>query len=226
MSKVDKDIKSIVTDVRVAYDEIAQNDAMMIGDQDESELDTIIRSKIDEAINFVYSNANVDYLEDDDNVAVYDGYVKAEDETLLSDKTCILDIDKKIEGWVRLVWVKMDSWMYAVSDIMSRGDKDAAYVSDPYCGATYEKPAVVLSRTSKGRELRIYRASNDNEEGVNVAYVKKFSMSEDESTTFGSSLYSAIVYYICSLVAMTFNETERSREYMEMAATIMGIKAK
>lgn len=51
-------VTAIVSDVRVCLDEIGLNDASLISDSDNAEMSSIIESKIEDAIAYVYRNAD------------------------------------------------------------------------------------------------------------------------------------------------------------------------
>ena len=55
----------ILNDVKICIDEIGLNDAEFIGTQDNAEMDTIISSKIMDALRYVQGNADWSLLEPD-----------------------------------------------------------------------------------------------------------------------------------------------------------------
>lgn len=56
-------VSDIVSEVKICIDEIGLNDAEFLGTQDNEEMDTIIKSKISEALRFVNGNADWGLLE-------------------------------------------------------------------------------------------------------------------------------------------------------------------
>ena len=55
---MDISVSDIVSEVKICIDEIGLNDAEFLGTQDNEEMDTIIKSKISEALRFVNGNAD------------------------------------------------------------------------------------------------------------------------------------------------------------------------
>lgn len=55
---MDIGVSDIVSEVKICIDEIGLNDAEFLGTQDNEEMDTIIKSKISEALRFVNGNAD------------------------------------------------------------------------------------------------------------------------------------------------------------------------
>ena len=67
-------MSDIVSEVKICIDEIGLNDAEFLGTQDNEEMDTIIKSKISEALRFVNGNADWGLLEP--NKIITDGTIK------------------------------------------------------------------------------------------------------------------------------------------------------
>ena len=71
---MDISVSDIVSEVKICIDEIGLNDAEFLGTQDNEEMDTIIKSKISEALRFVNGNADWGLLEP--NKIITDGTIK------------------------------------------------------------------------------------------------------------------------------------------------------
>ena len=67
-------VSDIVSEVKICIDEIGLNDAEFLGTQDNEEMDTIIKSKISEALRFVNGNADWSLLEP--NKIITDGTIE------------------------------------------------------------------------------------------------------------------------------------------------------
>ena len=95
---MEKSVGEIVEAVKVCIDEIGLNDAEFLGEQDNGEMDTIIRSKIGEALRFVLGNADWALLEPD---------------TVLTEATIGSDLVGRVslpDNYLRVCYARFRSW--------------------------------------------------------------------------------------------------------------------
>jgi hypothetical protein len=216
---MNKLVADIIKDVKICIDEIALNDAEFVGEQDNSEMDIIIRSKIIDALRYVEGNADWSMLEPD-----------AE---LTSPATGIY-IDANLVGhvslpdeYMRLCYAKIDSWNRYLgdTDIIEWNDKEYATLSDEYATGTWERPkiAFVFSGLKRGFELYKARKSSDI---ISVGYISEPAVTQDgdgnDEVSISSKLYNALIYYISGLTLLTYKDGHADSMFNQ-ALTLMGI---
>lgn len=213
-----KTISSIIEDVRVCMDEIGKNDAQFVGSTDDSEMDTIIKSKIVDAYNFVYENADIALL---GNSVLTTSSTPIRKET----NSVSFAVDDEL---LRFVQAKMDSWKRSVVDAIY--EDNPLYVSalDEYVGATIDRPMVLQSREWIGEKSETENVftlvgRKDNKDNGTIWYIKRLSINSDAtSIDIEDSVYRAVVYYCAGLTYLTFGDKDRSQELIEIALTMMG----
>lgn len=203
--------EEIVSDVKICIDEIGLNDAEFVGSQDNVEMDTIISSKILDALRFVQGNADWSLLEPDlfidrntEGVKVVDGIGKI----VLPD------------NFMRLCYARFKSWPLFLSDLIYWNDKEYATLSDPYATGTWERPKIAMTMHKK-RTLELYKAKDDEDE-IEVGVITEPFISDEGKVNISEKLYIALVYYIAGLTLLTYN-APHADDLMNQALVLMGV---
>lgn len=210
-------LEDIFRDVRVAIDEIATNDSEFLSEQDESELDGIIRGKLCEAVDFVHLSADLDLM-------MGDGFVEKEidedDETL------------DVTGMLRFIMGKRAGWKRSVREVYLEGSEEWSIAMDEWVGASVDRPAVLeefdygkrimrlLPETGDGKVVMLEKCviKNDGEGDV----VGDLPVLGNEYVVVDGLLYSAMVNYLSGLVLMVLNE-DRGENMMKSAMSRIGM---
>jgi hypothetical protein len=156
-----KAVSAIIKDVRIAIDEIALNDADFAGGEDNQELDSIICSKIKEAVDFVHGNAAYSIIDISDNSSTEGsgtegsgksntedsgkssdgGSVKCKEATS-TERADFVYVIQKPTDFHRFLYGMMDCWGELVLETIDVGTEDYALALDPVVGATPNRPAI------------------------------------------------------------------------------------
>lgn len=215
-------IGRIIKDVEICMDEIAPNDAELDIEQDDSERKTIIRSKIREAMRFVYANADMNMLEPDEVITNSSDYslitgVKGQRIITLPD------------NYLRLVYAKYPSWSRYVGqeDVILWNDKEYSRLGDAYAGASKERPEVAQAWNGKKKTLELYPDVPTESPSVGIMLdpddVSNDTEYTDEVTmSIPHKCYRAVIYYIAGLVYVTYADQTRSAMMFETANDIIG----
>lgn len=211
-------VADIVTDVRIAMDEIGVNDADFIVGADDSEMDTIIKSKIVEAVRYVHGNADFSFLSPEKTYKSNDDKETVE-MGVDTDNVGYISIPDK---FLRLVYAKFDSWPVYLQTPIYWNDPEYATLSDEYATGTYERPKIAeIYNNENKRELQLYKAK-DGKDTFSVGVLLEPEISND-TIFISDKLYNAVVYYTTGLVLLTYNE-QRADNFFNLALTHMGIK--
>lgn len=215
-------VEKVIGDVKICIDEIGLNDAEIIGDQDNEEMATIIRSKLSEALRFVNGNADWSMLDPD---LVLTGESAGVESSIGDDLVGRVTLPA---SYLRLCFARFVSWPLFVpdTDVINWDDKEYATLSDPYATGTWERPKVAFTNAGK-RVLELYKAKS-HDDSFQVALMLEPEIHTDpktkeETVSVSSRLYSAIIYYIAGLVLMTYGE-QRADDMFNQALAAMGIK--
>lgn len=203
--------EDILNDVKICIDEIGLNDADFIGSQDNVEMDTIISSKIMDALRYVQGNADWSLLEPDlfidretEGVTVYEGIGKI----ILPD------------NFMRLCYARFSSWPLFLSEPIYWNDKEYATLSDPYATGTWERPKIAMTMHKK-RTLELYKAKDEKDE-IEVGIIIEPVLTEEGEVNISEKLYIALVYYIAGLTLLTYNDPHAD-DMINQALVLMGV---
>lgn len=196
-------VTELIDRVKVCIDEIALNDAEFVSGQDNMEMDTIIRSKITEAIRYILSNADWGLLEPD---AVMTQGTEGSGFT----------IDENLVGriplpgnFLRVCYARFLSWKSFPTGVIYWNDSEYATLADEYATGTWERPKLAIVR-NPGLVLEMYSAKTANDGWV-VAYVTEPDtpgISEDDAKVdIPDKLLEPTIYYIAGLTLLTYKDS-------------------
>lgn len=138
--------------VRAAIDELQVNESSYVPSDggkdysDDQDMNTIIDSKIVEAVTYVHKNAPLSLLLDAKKVENSDIKLDSEGTTAVI----------KISNMLRFVMLKAADAQKAVFDIVGVDDPIATMQGDKYTRGTYQRPVVVLSTDGTNKLLTYY----------------------------------------------------------------------
>ena len=213
-------VSELVSAVRISLDEIRLNPSLMAGvqDTDSDDLDTIIESKIVEAVTVVHRQADIDLLTD--APAVSPDSVAAEGKVLLIQVP---------QDMLRFVALKVSDSYYTVCRLIREGSHDALRQGDIYACGTYERPEAVLRRGNSTNTILYYSLREDlgqNEsadEKVELLSYLTVPAIEDDAVEVCSEVKDAVISMLTGLVLTVFKDEHATRFY-EMARMQMGVQ--
>ena len=241
---MEKYLSDIITDVRTTIDDIAANDAEFADEQDFSELGTIVRSKLCEAVDYVHGAANMERMKGDAAV-IKDGTADSSG-----------DVEIEVEDMLRFCYAKVSQWKKSVTEYVLYGSTEHIAAMDEYAGASIYRPAVILipswrdGQAIKGKKLMLV-PGGENQTGE-VCYIKKCEImteevepeeetsevedsSENDTTEEQESnveyvvvdggLYEAMINYLSGLVLMVMNDN-RGENLIALAKNEIGAETK
>lgn len=149
-------IDDIVKDVRIALDEIGINDADFLGtDQDtegadEADLDTIIKSKIIEALRFCILSADSKLVGPGTTIKLDadSAHSYGIDLSLEYNEQSETKVVKAVmpDNFLRLLYAYIKGWPYAVSKVIDATDPQYAELMNPVTTGTEQRPAVGMRK--------------------------------------------------------------------------------
>lgn len=201
-----KTVAQVVTDVRTAIDEIGLNDGEFLPGTDEEQLETLIKGRLCEAVDWVHSSAALELMSGDEFT-----HVNVPDST---GSVSVTDMIRFVQG-------KGNGWKNAVRELTEDGTAEYDMAVDEYVGASVDRPAVVLKYVSGGRELSLLPVGAGS-----VVYVKKATtyveQGSQESIKVDKNLYAAMLNYLGGLVLMVLND-DRGENMVQMAKGEIGL---
>lgn len=213
---MNKTIIDIQTDVKTAIDEIAPNDAEWVGEQDNTEANTIIDSKIEEAIDYVHLYANIGLMRGDVFVTV----------SCSETDNGVASVILSSRHLLRFVRAFAPDWRYPVTEAYEPTDAEYAMAKDAYVGGSANRPMVTRAQVfdgeppSAGDLFKLYK-TEDTAANCKLTYIP-VSQLTGNGYAIDTNLYQAVIYRIAGLVMMTYGE-ERAKVLMDMSNTLMGI---
>lgn len=204
---VEKDVSIIVGDVQTCIDEMAANDAEWLLGQDAEEMDGIIKSKIYDAMRFVFLNADIGLLDltwKEGDATATDNVVKV----ALSDDV------------LRICYAKLDGWVRSLSEPIIYTDKEYATLSNPITTGYPDNPKMAVNVGKDGRQLELYGASGS------VHYTLGYMPEPKEVEgvyEIPEKVYRGVVYYTAGLTLLTYKDTHADA-LMNQAIVMIGAK--
>lgn len=130
-------ITQAVNAVRTSIDELQLNSSLMINinDEDNSDLNSIIRDKLVEAVTMVHKNAQHENVLQD-----AEEFTPSVTNTIISGKKVAMTINETL---MRLVALKMTDSDMVLTNVFIEGAPEAAMQKDANLCGNYEKPAAV-----------------------------------------------------------------------------------
>lgn len=196
-------VTELIDRVKVCIDEIALNDAEFVSGQDNMEMDTIIRSKITEAVRFILSHADWGLLEPDEVVTQ-----ETEDSGFTIDENLVGRLPLP-SSFLRVCYARFLTWKSYPSDVIYWNDTEYAKLSDKYATGTWERPKLAIIR-NPGLVLELYSAKTAGDGWV-AAYVTEPDMSaigeDDAKIGIPDKLLEPTIYYIAGLTLLTYKDS-------------------
>ncbi len=243
-------LTTIYDDVRTAIDEIALNDATFISDQDNDEMQTIIRQKVLQAADHVHLNADLSRFYGDEFVMlacpdpsrtegarVY-SYVDSSLVGHIVINSNHQDVtDNQRHNLLRLVHAMVytpqgtERWSYPVNAVIQDHENEYAELRDPYFGASTERPAVALHRSFSvpllsydELELHKFGSATDTAIVRIIEHAQVTAQDQQETVAVDKNLYHAFILQLAALLLTTYNETDRANALFALATREMGIE--
>ena len=197
----------IVADVKVCFDEIGLNDAEFLTDTDNAEMDTIITSKIGDALRFVGLHADVGYLEptviDVENVTAKGGMV-----------------DYKLpDDFLRLIYARLSDWLFTVTEPIFYTEKEYATLKNPITTGYPDNPKVAITAD---KHLELYTTKSSSPK-LTLGYIGETVQDENEEWPIPNKLYRGVVYYTAGLTLLTYKDAHADA-LMNQAIEMIGAK--
>lgn len=205
-------IDQVVENVRIKYDEISINESDMINNSDSSDIDSVIRSCINDAYRFVINNADLSMLE---------GKQIEGDDILTIDENLIGHVNLP-DDFLRGITFRLSSWQSSASDIITEDTPEYRMQSDPYACGTWQHPVAALVHTASGRELELYKAKTPEDTLKSFVYAPRWIQTED-SVSVPDQLAEAFIYYVAALTATTFRE-DVANDFFKVARSLIGLE--
>ena len=202
--------EEIVRKVRVKLDEISVNESDMMGeDEDNKNLDSVIKSCIPEAYRLVNSLADTSLLE---GVRIQASATIGSD--LVGHVTLPAD-------FFRCISVRLSSWKSSASEIVAEDSPKYRMQSNKWVCGSPEIPVAALVHTGSGRELELYKAASMTDTLKTLTYIPVL---EDggESVSISNAVVGSFIYFVAALTLATFRE-EIADDMFKIARSLIGL---
>ena len=218
MSEYSVDV--IVSDVQTCIDEIAKNDAEWMLGQDAEEMDGIIKSKIYDAVRFVFLHADLGLLEltrdTGKTINVEEGSNVAK-----------VSLDKTV---LRICYAKLDGWIRALSEPIIYTDKEYATLLNPITTGHPDNPKMAVNETAGGKQLEMYGVETSGNVDYILGYMPEPAETEGTEGNEGKMVYNipekvyrGVVYYTAGLTLLTYKDAHADA-LMNQAIEMIGAK--
>ena len=189
-------VDNIKAAVREILDEIGINDALFLGGSDQSNLDVIIASKIEDAIRHIYLVADEQFLEP--------SMKQQELDPTTSLSTGVARLSMELDGkFLRLVSAQADEWLYPVREYIPESDSRYPTLFNRYSTGTPERPKAGMRYSGGKRYLDLYGVTR--KQFATVEYVLLPNTKETNFPVY-DQCYRPILYYIAGLVLLTYKD--------------------
>ena len=204
--------EEIIRKVRTKLDEIAVNESeMMETEEDNKNLDSVIKSCIPGAYRLVNSLADASLLEG------------------LDASSSSLSIDTDLVGRVtlpadffRCVNVRLSSWKCSASSIISEDSPAYRMQSNQWICGTPNLPVAALVHSKSDRILELYKAASSNDTIISLTYIPVI---DDDATkvSISNAVANSFIYFVAALTMATFRE-EIADDFFKIARSLIGLE--
>lgn len=203
--------------VRTAIDEIQVNESSFVPSDglsyaDDEDMNTIIDSKVIEAVTYVHKNSPTSLLLDAKKFVADSSNTKIEDK----------EVTVTIPDMMRLVLLKASDSDKVILEYVGEDDPIALMQSDKYCKSTYEDPVLVLSHNGDSKILTYY-SLKESTTNVNVfdkvLYIPYPEISDNKIQVCKDAKL-AILNHTTGLVLLVYKD-EHAESFFNQAKTYM-----
>lgn len=201
-----KSVDSIVADVKVCFDEIGLNDAEFLMGTDNTEMDTIITSKIGDALRFVGLHADVGYLEP----------------TVVSTDVTARDgvVDYKLpDDFLRMIYAQLSDWLFAATEPIFYTEKEYATLKNPITTGYPDNPKVAITAD---KHLELYTTKRSDVK-LSFGYIGEAKPNANNEWPIPDKLHRAVIYYIAGLTLITYKD-QHADSLINIALQMIGAK--
>lgn len=205
-------LDQIVGKVREKLDEIAENESEMIGtEEDNANLNTVIKSCVPEAYRFISLNAHPNMLEGKQYTS----------ETLSVGSDLVGRIGLP-DDFLRLISVRLSSWVSSCSAMITEDSPEYRMQSNKWVSGNKFRPVAALVHTQSGRQLELYKASSSTDSLKSFIYIPSLSNSATE-VELSDQTSDAFIYYVAGLTLTTFRE-DIAVSMFSIARNLLGLE--
>jgi hypothetical protein len=211
-----KDVDTIVNDVLTCIDEIAENDSEWLKEQDAEEMNSVIKSKIYDAVRFVFLNADIGLLE----LSWKTGTESA------TNNVVKVALDNDV---LRVCYAKLDGWVRPLSEPIVYTDKEYASLRNPITTGYPDNPKMAINVTPKGKQLELYGVETSSAK-YDLGYMPEPIEENGTGDNSGKKvygipgkLYRGVVYYTAGLTLLTYKDSHAD-SLLNQAIQMIGAK--
>lgn len=196
-------LESIVSDVRVCIDENTSNESEFLFGSDDKELDTIIKSKVEDAIRYALRNANLSFLEPtitNPQLTIERDFVRF--------ARCVLSDD-----FLRFVSVKSEGWAHHVSEPILSTDRAYATLKNPITTGYLDNPKAAIMLDREKMSLELYGMPQDKEDSqtvdVTLSYISDVKREGKDTNVYydiPNKVYRGVIYYTAGATLQAFKD--------------------
>lgn len=204
-------IEDIVAKVRVKLDEIGLDESeMMDALEDNTNLDSVIKSCIAEAYRLINMSADISMLEGVQGTASL---------SIDSNKVGRVTLP---DNFLRLVSVRLSSWISSYSKLITENSPEYRMQSNKWVCGSPECPVAALVHRNGDRVLELFKAASENDTLTSFVYIPSVS-SDAESVIISDQLAESLIYYVAALAMVTFRE-DVANDFFKVGRSLIGIE--
>lgn len=213
------EISKIVEDVRICLDEHGVNESSLIGGTDEAEMDAIIKSKIEDAIRFVYMSADLSMLEP----VLWEKGEKSGEEVRGA-----VQLYRALlpSNYLRLCYARVPEWVRSVDSPIMYSDKEYAALSNVFTTGYKDNPKVAFVVDGTDKYLELYPSGGEPK----IAYMQEPVVEEIEvegkqqqAYSIPDKVYRGVVHYVAGLTLLTYKD-QHADSLINIALQMIGAK--
>jgi hypothetical protein len=204
-------IEEIIEEVRIKIDEVNANEQMEgYSDVESSNVNNLIAACINEGYRLTMLSAPQSMLEGK----------KAESVTLSINEKKVGTLSLP-NDFLRLVNVRLDSWISSCSNFITEDDPMYRMQSNDWICGNPQSPVVAVVDTDEGKKLELYKASSEEDKLKVFTYIPIADISGD--IEMSEQLVGSFINYTAGLVLAIYKE-ENAEDFFKVARSLMGLE--
>jgi hypothetical protein len=205
-------VDEIVKRVRTVIDEIAANESEMIStEEDNANVDAVIKESIPAAYRYIATTADVSMLEGKDGT------------------TASLSIDANLVGRVavpadaiRIINARLSSWDSSFGALLDESSPQYRMQSHKWVCASPRRPVAANVHQKSGRVLELFKAATSSDKLIEFTYIPNIGDSFS-SVGLSDSTVEAFIYYVAALTMVTFRE-DLAEPLFKISRNLLGVE--
>lgn len=205
-------VNDIIGRVRTVIDEIAANESeMVLTDEDNVNVNTVIKGCIPVAYRYISTKADASMLEGIDGTSW----------KLEIDKNLVAKVTVP-SGITRILNARLSSWDSSFGALLDESSPQYRMQSNKWVCGSPKRPVAALVHSKNGRILELFKASSTTDSLSELTYIPDL-VDSGSNVSISDATSEAFIYYVAALTMVTFRE-DLAESLFSISRNLLGLE--